>query len=129
MFDTFSLFSVLKINKKNCDIVDFGVKNGVKLALCGTLCFYLTEDTINILGIYFSYNKKLEQEKNSLSHTVKIQNILKLWKLRNLTVEGRTAVFKSLAISKISILIWSFKSIINLLKKIQMEFIWKKSEN
>ena len=129
MFDTFSLFSVLKINKKKWDIVDIGVKNGVKLALCGTLCFYLTEDTINILGIYFSYNKKLEQEKNFLSHTVKIQNILKLWKLRNLTVEGRTAVFKSLTISKISILLWSFKSIINLLNKIQMEFIWKKSEN
>ena len=36
-----------------------------------------------------------------MNHIVKIQNILKLWKLRNLTIEGRIVVFKSLAISKL----------------------------
>ena len=61
----------------------------------------LTDDVIKILGIYFSCNKKLEQEKNILNHTVKIQNILKLWKLRNLIIEGRITVFKSVAISKL----------------------------
>ena len=61
----------------------------------------LTDDVIKILGICFSYNKKLEQEKNILNHTVKIQNILKLWKLRNLIIEGRITVFKSIAISKL----------------------------
>ena len=61
----------------------------------------LTDDVIKILGIYFFYNKKLEQEKNILNHTVKIQNILKLWKLRNLIIEGRITVFKSVAISKL----------------------------
>ena len=50
----------------------------------------ITDDITKILGIYFSYNKKIEQE---------IQNILKLWKLRNLTIEGRIVVLKSLAIS------------------------------
>ena len=61
----------------------------------------LTDNVIKILGICFSYNKKLEQEKNILNHTVKIQNILKLWKLRNLIIEGRITVFKSVAISKL----------------------------
>ena len=70
------------------------------MALCGMYCIDLTEDIIKILDIYFSYNEKLEQEKNFLNHIVKIQNILKLWKLRNLTIEGRIIVFKSLAISK-----------------------------
>ena len=32
-----------------------------------------------------------------MNHIVKIQNILKLWKLRNLTIEGRIVVFKLLA--------------------------------
>ena len=49
-------------------------------------CIDLTDYVIKILRIYFSYNKKLEQEKNLLNHIVKIQNILKLWKLRNLTI-------------------------------------------
>ena len=30
-----------------------------------------------------------ETKKNFLNHIVNIQNILKLWKLRNLTIEGR----------------------------------------
>ena len=80
------------------------------------------------LGIYFSYNKKLEQDKNFLNHVVKIQNILKLLKLRNLIIEGRIVVFKSLAISKLIHLALVTEvptSTTNLLPKIQMEFIWK----
>ena len=73
----------------------------VKVTLCGKDCIHLTEDVIRILGIYFSYNKKLEQEKNFLNNIVKIQNILKLWNLRNLTIEEIIIVFKSVAISKL----------------------------
>ena len=100
----------------------------VKMALCGMECVYLMSDVIKILGIYFSYNKKLEQEKNFFNHIVKIQNILKLWKLRNLSIEGRIVVFKSLAISKLTHLALVTEiptSTINLLTKIQMEFIWE----
>ena len=70
------------------------------MALCGMECIDLTRDVIKILGIYFSYNKKLEQEKNFFNHIVKIQNILKLRKLRKLSIERRIVVFKSLATSK-----------------------------
>ena len=71
---------------------------------------------------------KLEQEKNFLNHIVKIQNILKLWKLRNLTIEGRIVVFKSLAVSKLIHLALVTEiptTSINLLTKTRMEFIWK----
>ena len=128
MFDKFSLFSRLQINNAKCKIAGTGVKKGVKMTLCGMDCIDLTEDAIKILGIYFSYNKKLEQEKNFLNHIAKIQNILKLWKLRNLTIEGRTVVFKSLAISKLihlALVTEILTTTINLLTKIQMKFIWK----
>ena len=52
------------------------------MALCGKECIDLKVDVIKILGIYFSYKKKLEQEKNFLNHIVKIQNILKLWNFK-----------------------------------------------
>ena len=61
----------------------------------------LTDGNIKILGIHLSYSKKLEEEEKFLNHIVKNQIILKLQKLRNLTIEGRVAVFKSLAISKL----------------------------
>ena len=118
-FDKFSLFSGLKINNAKCEIAGIGVKKGVKMALCGMDCIDLTEEVIKILGIYFSYNKKLEQGKNFLNHIVKIQDILKLWKLRNLTIEGRIVVFKSLAISKLIHLALVTED------TICMEFIWK----
>ena len=127
-FDKFSLFSGLKINYAKCEIAGIGIKKGVKMALCGMNCIDLTEDVIKILGISFSYNKKRELEKNFLNHIAKIQNILKLWKLRNLTIEGRIVVFKSLAISKLIHLALVTEiptTTINLLTKIQMEFIWK----
>ena len=58
----------------------------------------LINDKIKILGIFFSYNKKLKQEKNFLNHIVKIQNILKSRKVR---YERRFVVCKLLIFSKI----------------------------
>ena len=100
-FDKFSLSSGLEINNTKCEIDGIGVKKVVTMALCGIECISLTDDVLKILGIYFPYNKKIEQEKNFLSHIVKIQKISKLRKLRILTIEGRIFVFKSLAISKL----------------------------
>ena len=58
----------------------------------------LINDKIKILGIFFSYNKKLKQEKNFSNHIVKIQNIFKSKKVR---YEGRFVVCKLLIFSKI----------------------------
>ena len=63
-----------------------------------------------------------------MNHIIKIQSNLKLRKLRNLTIEGRIAVFKSLAILRLIHLVLISEiptSSVNLLTKIQMEFIWK----
>ena len=38
---------------------------------------------------------------NFQSHIVKTESVIKLWRMRNLTIEGKGLVFKSLAIFKI----------------------------
>ena len=38
---------------------------------------------------------------NFQSHIVKTESVLRLWRMRNLTIEGKVLVFKSLAISKL----------------------------
>ena len=93
--NTFSNFSGLKPNKINCENAGVGALNGVQVALCGMKCVNLNNKTVNTLGVYFSYHKNLEQDK--------IEDILKLWRMRQLTLEGRTAVFKSLAVLKLYI--------------------------
>ena len=37
----------------------------------------LTKETVKILGVHFSYNKKLEHEMNFQSHIIKIESISK----------------------------------------------------
>ena len=77
---------------------------------------------MNILGIHFSYNKKLETEENFIRHVRKIEKVLKLWRMRNLTLEGKITIFKTLAISKIihlSLVTNVPTQIINELNKIQ----------
>ena len=75
--DKFSLFSEPRTNNAKCETASISVKKGVKMALCVMDCIDLKDDVIKILGIDFSYNKKLEQEKKFLNHIVEIQNILK----------------------------------------------------
>ena len=76
--NTFSNFSGLKPNKTKCETAGIGVLNGVQVALCDMKCVNLNNETVKILGVHFSYNKNLEQDKNFSDHIVKIENILKL---------------------------------------------------
>ena len=50
----------------------------------GMKCVNLNNETVKILGVHFSYNKDLEQDKNFCEHIVKIENVLKLWRMRQL---------------------------------------------
>ena len=129
-FHNFSLVSGLKPNKAKCEIAGTGALKGVSLALCGMDCIHLTKKTIKVLGIHFSYNKKLETEENFIRHVWKIEKVLKLWRMRNLTLEGKITIFKTSAISKIiylSLVTNVPTQIIKELNKIQKEFIWNGS--
>ena len=64
------------------------------MELCG--------DTVQILGIYYSYNKLLKNDENFKKCIAIIENVLKLWRARNLSLEGKITVFKSLTLSKIT---------------------------
>ena len=91
-------------------------------------CVNLNDKTVKILDVYFLYSKNLEQDKNFSEHIVKIENILKLWRMRQLTLEGRITVFKSLAIYKVIHLLLITKlhnNTIALMYKIQKNFIWQ----
>ena len=115
IFATFSKYSGLKPNHEKCKIAGIGVLKSVKVAVCGMKCIDLCNDAIKITGIHFSYNKKKRNEKNFLDSTTKIQNVLKVWRMHHLTLEGKITIFKTLAISKIVFL--------SLISKVPTEFI------
>ena len=101
IFDTFSKFSGLKPNKSKCEIAGIGVLKGVQVALCGMRCIDLVSNTVKILGLYYSYNEKLEIQENFKWHMINIEKILQIWRMRDLSIAGKITVFKTLAISKI----------------------------
>ena len=71
------------------------------MAVYGIKCVNLKTNVIKILGIHFSYNNKLNMEKDFLTATSNIQGILKVWRMTNLTFKGKVIVFRTLALSKI----------------------------
>ena len=66
VFDTFSIYSGLKPNKSKCEIAGIGVLKAMSMEPCGMECILidLTKNSVKVLGIHFSYNKKIENKIN-----------------------------------------------------------------
>ena len=101
VFDTFSKFSGRKPNKSKCEIAGIVALKGVQVALGGMRCIDLVSNIVKILGIYYSYNEKLETHANFKMHIIKIKKILRIWRMRDLSIACKITIFKTLAISKI----------------------------
>ena len=89
------------------------------MELCGMESIDLIKNSVKILGIHFYYNKKIENEENLIKLIMKIENILKILRTRNLTVQS--------IISRIIhlVLVTNVPHInIDQLNKIQIDFIW-----
>ena len=97
----FSKYTGLKLNTSKYEICGIGVKNNVPVALCGFKNVILTDDSIRVLGIHFSYNNNLYLERNFLDVIKNLETVLKIWKSRGLSLLGKIVIFKTLAISKI----------------------------
>ena len=92
-------------------------------------CIDLNNDTLKILGTHFSYNEKLKGEKIFYKVVTDMQHVLKIWKMKKLTLEGKI-IFKTIAISKIvfqAFITTVPKHIVNERKKIQKAFLWNNS--
>jgi hypothetical protein len=128
----FSKYSGLSPNYSKCEMCTIGILKGPVGALCGFTPVDLTVSTIKILGLHFSYNSDLHEEKNYLDTVKKMEKILQIWRMRKLTLQGKICVFKTLVISKLvycSYLSYVPKTVAELVKKLQKEFIWSDKPN
>ena len=80
-----------------------------------------------LLAFFNSYDKDLEQKLNFLDNIKTLNDVLRLWEFRGLTLAGRILVFKSLALSK---LLYACtmkvpgKFVIDQLHTLHKHFIW-----
>ena len=129
-FNIYSTFSGLKPNFSKCEIAGIGVLKSVKVATCGMKSTDLCKTTMKVVGIHFSYDKHERENKNFYDLISSIQNVLKLWRMRNLSLEGKIVVFKTLALSKLIYLAQIInvpKSLVKQIKQIQKNFLWADS--
>ena len=86
---------------------------------------------VKILGIYFSYNIKENNELNLDKKIQKLQTKLDMWSSRDLTIFGRAMLIKTLGLSQ---LIYSAsnldvpKGIVEILRTKSFKFFWKKEK-
>ena len=98
-----------------------------RVELCGLKSFDSTKESINILGVRISYNKKLQDDMNFCTAVKNICNVIKLWRMRHLALESKITTFKFLAISKlVHLTLFTIvpKNIIEELNEIQNKFLW-----
>ena len=102
IFDTLSKFSGLKPSKIKCEIANIGPLKGVQVAFCGMRYIDLVSNIVKILGIYCSYNDKVEIQENFKRHIISIEKTLRIWRIRDLSIASKITVFKTLTISKVA---------------------------
>ena len=64
-------------------------------------CIDLMFNAIKILGVYYSYDKCFEMQENVINLVLKIEELLRLRRMRKLSIAGNTTIFKTPTISKI----------------------------
>ena len=120
--------SGLKPNKSKCEVAGIGALKRVKMALRGMKCIDLRLNTVKSLGIHFSYYKKSENDENFLKQITSFEKVLKVWRMQNLTLEGKVTVSKASAMFKavdLALITNIPTSAMKELNKIQKEIIWK----
>ena len=70
----------------------------------------LIRSSIKILGVHYSYNREVTEDKNFSELTKSMKTVLNIWRQRYLTLWGKIQVFKSLIASK-PVYIASMKSV------------------
>ena len=87
----------------------------------------LVTGSIKILGVHFSLDKTLSRDKNFSDLLVEMRAIAKTWKIRNLILEGKVIIFRSLIASRpvyIASLVRTPKYVVEAIQTIHKKFIW-----
>ena len=114
----------LKVNSSKSDVLWVGSERNVQEMV---LDFRLPKDFVYSLGVYFSYNSKVMDEKNFHSKLGSLKSLLRMWKMRNLTLYGKIQIIKALALPKIIFICSVLPSPVNFEKEINsltFSFIW-----
>ena len=86
------------------------------------------KNCIKTLGVYFGYDKKETEIKNWSSKIESIKSTLNQWSRRDLTLQGRILILKTMALAKVVYLVSSISIpswAVNEINKEFFQFVWR----
>lgn len=128
VFEKYGKASGAKVNKTKSEIMNLGsgcFTDGELENIGINKC----EETTQILGVYLGSNQKACEEKNWREKVNKILNILNMWKLRYLNIQGRSTVISTLLLSRlwyISMVLPIPEWVVSEVKRACLQFLWLK---
>ena len=122
--EKFGKVSGLKLNKEKTEGLWLGTGENRKDLLAGV---NWDKNSVKALGVHFGYDKKDIETKNWSEKIISIKNCLKCWNSRDLSLQGRIQVIKTIALAKVVYLVSAIcvpNSVINEINKEFFAFIW-----
>ena len=122
---SFGEYSGLKLNKGKTEAMWLGSKKGSEDK---PLNVNWNNKTLKILGIYVGHDKQEMYKANYEAKIESLKTILNIWKMRDLTLNGRILVSKMLGVSKFDYVISALpmtKETVIKINNIIWNFIWK----
>ena len=98
---TFKNISGLKVNEEKTRALWVGSLRDSTRRICQEYKLDWTQGPFNVLGVKFSTNVREIPKLNYEGIAKKIDNILKAWNKRNLTLFGKVKIIKTLGLSKL----------------------------
>ena len=129
-FSKFQRVSGLKVNYDKTEILRIGSlrHSDAKLITATEMCW--TNDPVLVLGIVICTDANRLTQLNFDPLIVKIENQMKIWSMRDLSLFGKTLIIKSLLMSqlvyKLSVLPSPANEFIDTLQSLFFKFLWGK---
>jgi hypothetical protein len=124
--DLFSKCSGLKANRDKCEALWIGASSNYRHKPLG---IKWPSTPIRSLGINIQNDYAKVISENFNNSLQKIENLLKLWCLRKMTIKGKIVIINTLIISQLlypCTVLYTPEPIISKYKKLILEFIWEK---
>ena len=127
-FDKFQAISGLKVNYEKTELFPVGAIRESEVPLYSKRNIKWSPKSVKVLGIHITYNKKDLLKKNYKQIVTKLENIIHIWKRRNLTLYGKVQIIKahlqSQLIYQLSVLPSPPRSFLDKIQKILYQYLW-----
>jgi len=130
-YEKLTIMSGLELNADKTEFLQLGSIKEEKFKFSYLNCNYSLDpkSEVKICGLYFCNDKDKEYEENIMAKIEKLENQLRKWMCRNLTLEGKILIVKTYGLSQLIYNLqchYILEKEIILVERLIYKFIWSK---